>query len=229
MDIDTLINEGWALSKPSFHLSNRPNSRGVVAYWGGVREDMHETLPPEVTMFNQRRHILTVDEKLFAELDLEQRIKFGAVGLFEWKKTDGNSTYRLESDPREPFSGLSCSGIPLYADLEPSFPPFEAVCLYGSEAVADWLYEQGLKRHDYWRVQGEIVGQYMEAFVRQSAFYQNSADVIVGGWHMIWSEDDYYIPAEMRLLFLTLRNAEPWFEGWFAPATASFMVYPRIT
>ena len=95
MDIDTLINEGWALSKPSFLLSSCPNSRGVVAYWGGVRKDVPETFPKEVTMFTRSRHILTIDEALFTELDLEQRIKFGAVDLFEWEGHDGNLSYRL--------------------------------------------------------------------------------------------------------------------------------------
>jgi hypothetical protein len=46
---------------------------------------------------------------------------------------------------------------------------------------------------------------------------------------MRWTEDECYPPAELQLLFLTLRDAEPWFEVWYSPVTAAAYAKTRIT
>jgi hypothetical protein len=54
----------------------------------------------------------------------------------------------------------------------------------------------------------------MDEFTRRAPLYSGKADAIVGGWHMIWSEDDFFMPLEMRLVLTTIRGAEPFFEIW---------------
>ena len=48
MTPDELIAEGEALVKRCFALSAR-GAGAVVGYWGGVRADLPEQFPPEVT------------------------------------------------------------------------------------------------------------------------------------------------------------------------------------
>jgi hypothetical protein len=225
MTLDELLAEGEALTRPSWVLRTEPAETGIVGFWAGERGDMPDALPPEVTAFQGRRHILTLSESLLTEIGVRQ----GPVSLFEWDSVKYGLTYRVESDSRLRFEDLSFSGEPLYATAEPSFPPFTAVCLYGSERVARWLEENGLARHDYWRVTGSLETQYMDEWRRRSAFCRMAGDVIVSGWHFLWPEDDFYIPPELKLVVLTLRDAEPWFEIWYSPKSMGFSVRERIT
>lgn len=128
MNLDDLIAEGEALSKPCYHLSFTPTESGIVGYWNGERADHPDMLPAEVTAFSNSRHIVTIHESLFAELDL---IRHGPIGLFEL--TYANDTgwqHRVEHDGRLSFGDLECTGLPLYATRATSFPPFPAVCLH---------------------------------------------------------------------------------------------------
>lgn len=223
MTLDELIAEGESISRPSFILRPEPSVSGIVAYWGGERRDIPNVLPREVTAFTERRHILTLSEALFSHL----KITRGPSSLFEWSYTKGGQCYTVEPDSRIQFRELAFSGEPLYATPEPSFPPFAAVCLYGSDRVGAWLREQGFNRHEYWCVTGELEMEYTLEWQRRSPFFQNAGDVVVGGWHIQW--DDFYMPPERQLVALTLREAEPWFEIWYSRPTMGFRVEERIT
>ncbi|WP_395748223.1 hypothetical protein [Prosthecobacter sp.] len=225
MTLEELISEGEALARPSFLLKAEPNDGGIVGYWGGERADMPDKLPPPVVVFSSRRHVFSVSEQLLAQLGISQ----GPVSLFEWESVKDETSYRVEADHRLQFSALKFSGEALYATASTSFPPFAAVCLYGSERVAAWLREQGLARHEYWRVSGDLPDQYDTEWQRRSPFYQQNADVVIGGWHFLWPDDDFYIPQELKLVALTLRDAEPWFELWHSPRSMGWQVKPRIT
>jgi hypothetical protein len=225
MTLDELLAEGEALTRQSWILRTEPTESGVVGVWGGERGDMPDALPPEVTAFQGRRHIVTVSEALLTGIGVQQ----GPVSLFEWESVNYGQTYRVESDSRLHFKYLSFTGEPLYATPEPSFPPFAAVCLYGSGRVAAWLKEQGLTRHDYWQVTDGLLTQYVAEWTRRSAFCQNAGDLIVGGWHFLWPEDDFYVPPELQLVALTLRDAEPWFEIWYSRPRLGFHARQRIT
>jgi hypothetical protein len=210
---DELIAEGELLVKRCFALSAR-GSGTPAGYWGGSRADLPDQFPPEVTKFTHRRHIVSVGEPLLAQIGAE-RIKW--VSLYEWTARAGDDHHQVEADSRKPWASLQFSGEPLYATERTSFPPFEALCLHGSTRVADWLASLGLERHLYWKVSRDLTKAYEEHYVRRLFEMEEGADVIVGGWHQMWPEDDYYVPRELTYVLKTLRDAEPWFTVWHAP------------
>jgi hypothetical protein len=221
-----LIAEGEAIAKRCFLLS--ADGPGEVAgYWGGERSDMPDALSSRVSAnFKSRRHIVTVSERLIDGIGVDG---LGAVGLFEWVANDGRRTLRVEKSPQVTFDSISCDGVSLCARESTSFPPFEALCLYGSERVGDWLASQGLKRHEYWKVSADGVEEYAEAYREQWPVITGEADVVVGGWHAMWPEDDFYIPAEMNYLMLTLRDAEPWYSVWHSPMSQGCSAREHVT
>ena len=107
-----------------------------------------------------------------------------------------------------------CTGVPLFAAGSTSFPPIEALCLFGGPVIEQWLRALGLQRHQYAKLASESTAiRYQEEFVRRSHLHTGDCDVVIGGWHMMWPGDDFYYPLEMRLAILTLREAEPFYEG----------------
>jgi hypothetical protein len=227
MTLEDLIAEGEAIARPSFLLGPVPTPSGVVGYWGGERADQPNALRPEVSAFNGRRHILSLSENLLGSLGIRQ----GPMSLFEWESVNDELSYRTAADHRLRFADLRFSGTPLYATQVASFPPFAALCLHGGEAIGRWLQTQELARHDYWRIDCEELPERYEAeWQRRSPFYDSKGpDVIVGGWPSLWPEDDFFMPAEMVFVALTLRDAEPWFEVWHSPSRLGWRVMARIT
>jgi hypothetical protein len=227
MKLDDLIAEGESLIRPCFLLTRTPPAR-LGGFWGGERRDKPNALPPEATALKSLRHIITIDEALLAELRLPSA---APLSLFEAKHVDGNESYRVERAPSPPFEEISCTGEPLYAVPADSFPPIEAVCLYGSARIREWLRKLGLARHQYSDVFcSPIARQYMDEFTRRAPLYSGKADAIVGGWHVIWPEDDFFMPLEMRLVLTTIRDSEPFFEIWVTDGHINnYSVRSRIT
>ena len=95
--------------------------------------------------------------------------------------------------------------------------------------MEDWLAERGFARHHYWQAETAESEEYEEEWQRRSSFYDPSAVLVAGGWHMLWPEDDFYTPLECRLLFMTQRDAEPWLEVWHGAASGGLRVFERIT
>jgi hypothetical protein len=215
MTADELIAEGELLVKRCFALSAR-GSGTPAGYWGGSRADLPDQFPPEVTQFKHRRHIVSVGEPLLAQIGAD-RIKW--VSLYEWTPTadDRDPLHHVEEDNDEPWASLQFSGEPLYATERASFPPFEALCLHGSKRVANWLASLGLERHLYWKVPRDLTKAYERQYVKRLFANEGGADVIVGGWHQMWPEDDFYTPRELLFVLKTLRDAEPWFTVWHSP------------
>jgi hypothetical protein len=226
MQLDDLIAEGESLIRPCFLLTVSPSAR-LGGFWGGERRDKPNALPPAATALRSLRHIVTIDRTLLAELGLPST---APLSLFEAKHVDGNESHRIERAPLPHFDEISCTGQPLYAVRGESFPPIDAVCLYGSARVAEWLSGVDLARHRYFDTYHlPIVKQYMDEFACRAPLYSGKADVIVGGWHMTWPEDDFFIPLEMRLVLTTIRDAEPYFEVWVTDgAVNNYRVKSRI-
>ena len=75
----------------------------------------------------------------------------------------------------------------------------------------------GLARHEYWQVPRDQIKEYEDYQSKQSAYSHQGAYAIVGGWHLMWPEDDFYIPRELTFVMLTLHDAEPWYSVWYSP------------
>lgn len=227
MTFEELIAEGESLVRPCILLTSSPSPR-LGGFWGGERGDKPNALPPDATALRRRRHIITIDGALLAELGLPTT---APLSLFVAEHVDGNETYRIERSSSPKFGEISCTGVPLYAVRAVSFPPIEAVCLYGSAKVAEWMHDLGLARHQYADISGsQLARQYMDEFTERAPLYSRKADAIVGGWHMIWPEDDFFMPLEMRLVLTTVRDAEPYFEIWVADGIrGNYSVRSRIT
>ena len=221
-----LIAEGEAIMRPAFVLREQSNVQGAEAYWGGVLAAPDGQAEPSGF---SRRHVCTVSELLLTRLDVYYPRPLGPLRLYEVELHDGERSHRAERDPRLRFDALSFTdALPLSATLTPLFPPFAALCLHGSERIGRWLSERGFARHDYWRADTPASAEYEEEWMRRSPFYDPTVVAVVGGWHFLWPEDDFYVPPECRLLLLTQRNAEPWVEVWHGLAGGVF-ARERIT
>jgi hypothetical protein len=51
---------------------------------------------------------------------------------------------------------------------------------------------------------------------------------VLGGWHMLWPEDDRFDRGDNELLLWTFEDAEPWVEVWLT-AQGELVVQERIT
>jgi hypothetical protein len=223
---DELIAEGEALVKRCFVLSAR-GAGAVAGYWGGERADEPNALPPEVTRFKGRRHIVSVGEPLLAAIGLART---SWVSVFEYlPRDDDEPDYRAFADDEPAWGALEFSGEPLYATEHRSFPPLEALCLHGSARVGDWLASLGLARHQYWKVPRELTKSYVQHYVRSLLEQEKQADVIVGGWHQLWPEDRYYVPQELLYVLKTLRDAEPWLTLWHSPMMRGNFVRSHVS
>jgi hypothetical protein len=220
MTDDALIQEGERLSKPCFLLTEEPQDSGIVGYWGGVPKKM----PSFVTAFVTQTHRLTVDCRWFAKLGFGLN---GTLSLLENERTEGGSVGQIDHKPLAEFAELPIEelpiGTPLYARPSRSFPPLAAVCLYGSNEVESWLKSKGLERYDYEQVENDA---YHAVWQERCPLFANECAAMLGGWHIIWPEDDFYMPREMKLLIWTFKDSEPWIEVWMG---RNFRVKYRIT
>ena len=226
MTVDDLIAEAEKLARPCL-LLNTEGKGEVVGYWRGERQDRPNAVPPEATALRSIEHIMTIDAGLLARVGIKQ--PFSSIGFAAVEQVNGDMVYRVLGSGSS-LTELQCDGLPLYLTEDKSFPPFEAICLYGSERVAAWLKSLGLERHDYQQAQLESQAvEYSDFYMSRTSLYQGGADVVVGGWHQLWSDDDFYMPLEMRLAIWTLRDAEPWYELWQATGNGNWSVKERIT
>ncbi|MDO5642554.1 MAG: hypothetical protein Q4G26_09255 [Paracoccus sp. (in: a-proteobacteria)] len=221
-----MIAEGEALSRPCFLL--RADATGDIAgFWGGERADQPSRPPPEATALSAIRHIMTVDARLLGQLGLPAPAP--SIGFSEVRLKTGAITFRVHHSGPE-IAALECDGLPLYATPATSFPPFAALCLYGGARIADWLAGLGLRRHEYHAAAHvPLAMDYEDAFTARAPISGSGADAVLGGWHQIWPEDDFFLPLEMRLAALTLREAEPWYELWRASGPGNWSVRARMT
>jgi hypothetical protein len=226
MTVEELIVEGESMSRPCFLLRVEGDGE-IMGYWGGERTDEPNVVPPAATALRSIRHIMTIDTCLLKAVGLDAGSP--TIGFAEIEPVRGDTQYKVfETAPG--LADLQCDGLPLHAIEGTSFPPFEAVCLYGGANVATWLKSLGLERHQYEQAACEPEAMdYFDAYMERSPIYQGGADVVIGGWHHCWAEDDFYLPLEMRLAAFTLRDAEPWYELWQATGSRNWSVKARIT
>ncbi len=128
-----------------------------------------------------------------------------------------------------PLSKLQIQGgTPLFGTEAKSFPPIEAVCLYGGAIVEEWLLSEEMKRTDYDVAATTEIGEaYQQVYRQRSPLFTDGPAAVLGGWHAIWQDDEFYLPQEMRLVLWTFRDAEPWIEVFERSPNLSVRV--RIT
>jgi hypothetical protein len=201
---EVAIAEGKRLAKPSLFLAESPSPTGVVAYWRGNR--------PGYRGRADDRHRITFDCGWLSRQGLRVQ---GSVGVYDvdsrWGWAKPIHLDRQNASLAElRFEG----GSPLYGREVPSFPPIEALCLYGGPAVAEWLASEGLDRTDYDIAATSDVGEaYQEEYRARCPLYlDNQPAAVLGGWHASWPDDEFYLPREMRLAVWTFRESEPWVE-----------------
>jgi hypothetical protein len=226
--IEVLKAEAERLARDVFVLSEVPNSRGIIGYWGGVRSDLPNEVSRRATALKGRRHLFSFDEELLTELGLSTR---GPVSVFEYELTNGRRDFRVEERGTPLAKETTCNGIPLYAHREKCVPPLDAVCLFGSRAIEDWLATYELTRFDYWRLRDEAVEAYEEFFMASHFFYKPTFDgaIVLNPWTIHWPSDKTYPIPPLRCVALTLKDSEPWYELWYSDQSMGYFVEERIT
>ena len=219
MTLEQLIAEGERLACPSLLLTDEPNDDGIVAYWGG--SGPVDALPGHA---RGAKHWLTIGCSWLADLNLRVQ---GSLSVFERmspgdRGSGGNDSSNGSGrsgiavyDPGSTIDQLALDGQPLYGVPTLSFPPLPAVCLYGGMDVEDWLRSIGLTRYDYHHAFFSELGRnYEKEWLGRSPWLAGQYYGIMGGWHVLWPDDDFYMPPEMNLLVWTFRDSEPWVEVW---------------
>ncbi|MBI2825768.1 MAG: hypothetical protein HYX69_13870 [Planctomycetia bacterium] len=217
---DELMVEGERLAKPSLLLSTEPSDLGVVAVWGGRGCPAHRGREDD-------QHRITFDCAWLARIGIDIR---GSVGIYDVaRRWNWPKPIHVSYDPDHPLDALIIAdGTRLYAHEAASFPPIQALCLYGGDAVAAWLRANGWQRTDYDAAEASDLGErYSQEWMNRCPLYSSGWAAALHGWHMRWPEDDFYMPAEMALLLWTFWDAEPWIEVW--KRNHDFRVELRIT
>lgn len=225
--MEFLIKEAEALSLPCFDLVPAGKGDRVVAHWGGRRSDLPEEFPEFVTALKYQKHFLSVEKELFDQLGLKGR---GPLALSMITTAEDDERLQNVNVSTGKLGEVAFEdSIPLAAKPAISTPPLEAVLLYGGAAVQEWLTAQGLHRWEYSDVSTEVAEFYRE-FVnpRTPLFHEQQPVARIGGWHIGWPDDDFYIPREMRLMVWTFQDSEPWYEVFLSPML-NYVIKSRIT
>ncbi len=220
MTIDELIQEGERLSKPCLLLDETPSGTGEVAFWGGDGRAGYSGRKTD-------RHRITIDCRWLSQHGVRVQGSLGVYDVddqYKWVKP-----IYLDYQKDTSLAALAMQdGTPLYGHEAMSFPPIMAVCLYGGSRVQEWIRSLGYEHTDYDLIENtDFGGAYQQEWMKRCPFYANSYAAVLGGWHMLWPEDHFYMPSEMRLVLWTFRDAEPWVEVW--ERMPNFRIELRIT
>jgi len=227
MNWEILLKESEALTLPCFNLVPAGKDDKVSAYWKGRRSDLPESFPKFATALKYQKHFLSIDQTLFDQLGLQGR---GPFALSMLTTAEDDEKLHNTNVSTGNLSEISFEeSIALTAKPATSLPPLEALLLYGGPAVQEWLHSQKLQRWEYERVDSAVRDQYQKYFNPQLPLYlENPPFVRVGGWHVQWPDDDFYIPREMRLMVWTFQDSEPWYEVFLSPLK-NYVFKSRIT
>ncbi len=208
MDIERFLQEASQLARSCYYL--RSDGKGTVkGVFGGKGYTKH---PERRDHISNSMHWITVSCDLLEVTSLPLQ---GMMGVYEMKKYPWAKPFYVVHDADLTLSSGKIQGTPLYAQKTSSYPPFEAVCLYGSDSIARWMRSHDLERWEYdGLLDTEIANEYLDFYMQKFPLYMDNPPVaVVGGWPMRWENDDgYYAPPELRFLVLVLEGAEPWVE-----------------
>lgn len=214
MTSEQLIAEGRQLMRPTSFL--RPRGPGPVAAVYHERDDDEI----ETTGF---RRWMTIDARCIP--GISKSITGYLTIVTDEENSTGGRIDVLSSWPER-------RGTELYAHSASVLPPVDAVFARGSEEVGAWIRSHGWERtvryNDNFKDK-EIVQEYERLWMLEFPLYSES-DVyaVLGGWHWPCPDDDWHALIDERLMVMTLRDSEPWVEGWHTRA-GQFRVIQRIT
>lgn len=225
--MDVLLKESEALSLPCFDLVPAEKGDRVLAYWRGRRSDLPERFPKGVKAFEYQKHLLSVDQELFDQLGLQGR---GPLALSMFTTTeDDEKLCNVNVSTANLSEVVFEDAVPLTAKPATSLPPLEALLLYGGAPVQEWLSSRGLQRWNYSDVATDVRDFYLKHFnPHLPLFLEQPPFARIGGWHVLWPDDYFYIPREMRLMVWTFQDAEPWYEVFLSPL-CNYVIKSRIT
>ena len=215
MTLEYLINEGRRIARNSWVLE--PYQGGeVCAYW--YEYDCDSACSDD----ESERHLcISVDVNFaFPELKCEERFI-----CIETDQHDLKGRVFYSAKPPE-------KGMPLTGRLIKPLPPLEAIFCNGDEKIKDWLrnipWPENARFSEAFP-EYELGEAYIKKWASEWPLYQNRlAYAILGGWHMPWSDKDWFELLESRLLVWTLKDAEPWLEVWMK-SSGEAVVIPRVT
>ena len=211
MKLNQLVDEAKRLAKPSFWLLPTEDPEEHAATWGGYGPALGP--PSEIP------HLVTTSLS-----PLQGTFKAGSC-ISVYNDTNELAGYCLAHDVRLPLSGTSLAAHP-----RTSLPPLEALFLFGSKAIQDWLGEN--KWEPDWGYNSNfpdsaVAEAYEREYQGQHPLYSESAPVVLGGWHFPWPAGDWYDLLEDRLILTTYWESEPWVEVW--QQGSEFKVFNRLT
>ena len=214
MTPDQLIAEGQRLARPCVYL--RTLGGEFAGVWGG-----EGVVPPSED--GPYRHWLSI------------RMRFipgyaGRAGcLSVYTSEDDSGTDLVAEDEYVELPDLT-EGIRLYAEHALSLPPIDAVFRFGSDAVEQWLTENGWERDCEYNdnfPDRVTASEYERHWQAQLPFYDGTAHAVLGGWHMPWPEGDWEELIDQQLIVWTFADSEPWVEAW--KDANGYRVIRRIT
>ncbi len=214
---DELIQEGRRFARPCVTLDNGGTGE-AVAVWGGAG-----TVPAPDGPY---RHWLSVGCRFLPQRPL------GLSGVFSIYSNEGDGeTGVMAVDGSASISAIY-GGLLLFRRPALSLPPIDAVFLYGSAAVQEWLagnaWRPGAAYNDKFPDR-ETARVYKNAWTNQCPLYQQRPPhAALGGWHMPWPEGDWPELSDKQLLAWTFKGAEPWVEAW-ADNEGQFAVIQRTS
>lgn len=188
--------EARRLARPCTYL--RSHGQDYAAVWGGS---------PVVAGRTGQRHWFSVDARCVPGCGTR-----GVLGVFLDKSGDGGSVV-LDPDAKLP----PVSGRALFAHAGESLPPVDAVFLFGSEVVGEWLSAHRWPRAEPYNdnfPDSEPVAEYEGLLRSRSPLYTRDAHAVLGSWHWPWPDGDWLELTKAELLAWTFADAEPWVEVW---------------
>ena len=202
--IRQLIAEAERLARPSFLLSRARSPADIVGWWRGMKRPVEGR--------KDDTHRISID---CGRLPARSGPIEGEIGVYDVApRWNWPVPIHVEHVRTGTFDRVA-DATPLSGREALSLPPLEALCLYGGPPVEEWLASAGLERTDYEAAAAlDVAREYQAHFHDHCPLYSVSGEVaaVLGGWHLMWPDDDFYIPAEMRLVVWTLWEAEPWIE-----------------
>lgn len=210
-----LISEGQRLARPCVHLLPQGEWKDFAAVWRGRGQ-----IPAGESHYE---HWLTVDCRF---LPAGVGPSSGCLSVYtddedRFGKVVHDASALLEQTPK---------GRPLFAHPTTSLPPLEAVFLYGSAGVREWLARLNWQPEWGWNENfpdAEVADAYIEAQQANMPLYGDTVFAVLGGWHVPWPDGDWLELVDHPLVVLTLAESEPWVEVF--NMGDSFRVIQRIS